>query len=119
TTGQFQASFLLYDAPAPLFSRNEASPNHTYVMLPLVFKTANVAGVTDYVDGLFPQIPMQEDYFNLGQLGDENEPFLAQALFEIAGRPAPAKRNFKPLKELWGSKANSPVYQLMIGKIKE
>ncbi len=118
TTGKFQASFLLYDAPAPQFSRNQANPNHTYVMLPLVFKTANAAGNTDFVDGLFPQIPMQEDYFNLGQLGDENEPFLATALFEIAGRPAPVQKNFKALKEISESKANSPIYQIMIDEMK-
>ncbi|NND89026.1 MAG: peptidase S41, partial [Flavobacteriaceae bacterium] len=52
TTGKFQASFLLYDAPAPNFSRAEANPGHTYAMLPLVFKTANANGFTDYVDGL-------------------------------------------------------------------
>ena len=118
TTGKFQASILLYDAPAPQFSRSEANPNHTYVMLPLVFKTANAAGNTDFVDGLFPQIPMQEDYFNLGQLGDENEPFLATALFEIAGRPVPAHKSFKPLKEISENKANSPIYQIMIDDMK-
>lgn len=119
TTGKFQASFLLYDAPAPQFSRNEANPNHTYAMLPLVFKTSNAAGNTDFNDGLFPQIPMQEDYFNLGQLGDENEPFLAAALFEIAGRPKTARKDFEPLKEISNSKANSPIYQIMVGEMKK
>src|SRR5690606_29557138 len=106
TTGKFQASFLLYDAPAPQFSRNEANPNHTYAMLPLVFKTSNATGNTDFNEGLFPQIPMQEDYFNLGQLGDPNEPFLAAALNEILPRPLPVRRNFRPLKEISNSKAN-------------
>ncbi len=119
TTGKFQASFLLYDAPAPQFSRNEANPNHTYAMLPLVFKTSNAAGNTDYNDGLFPQIPMQEDYFNLGQLGDPNEPFLAAALNEIAPRPLPVRRDFKSLKEISNSKANSPIYQIMVGEMKK
>ncbi len=118
TTGKFQASFLLYDAPAPQFSRNEANPNHTYVMLPLVFKTANAAGNTDYNDGLFPQIPLQEDYFNLGQLGDENEPLLAAAIFEIAGRPYNGKKVFKNLKELSDSNADSPINGKMIGNKK-
>jgi C-terminal processing protease CtpA/Prc len=119
TTGKFQASFLLYDAPAPDFSRSQANPGHRYAMLPLVFKTANAAGNTDYGDGLFPQIELPEDYFNLGQLGDPNEPLLAAALFEIAGRPMPAKRDgFRQLKEISGSKANSPIYEKMIGKIK-
>ncbi|MBT0608132.1 S41 family peptidase [Aequorivita echinoideorum] len=114
TTGKFQASFLLYDAPAPGFNRNAANPNHTYVMLPLVFKTANASGTTDYVDGLFPDIQQREDYFNLGQLGDENEPLLAAALNQIAGRPMPANRNFKNLKEFSGSNAKSPLYEIMV-----
>ncbi len=115
TTGKFQASFLLYDAPAPSFSRQEASSSHYYAMLPLVFKTSNVAGHTDYVDGLFPQIPLQEDYFNLGQLGEPTEPLLAAALFEIAGRPFYGKMDFKALKEISDSKANSPIDGKMIG----
>jgi C-terminal processing protease CtpA/Prc len=115
TTGKFQASFLLYDAPAPQFSRSEANPGHTYAMLPLVFKTANAAGNTDFVDGLFPQIPLQENYFNLGQLGDENEPLLAAALFEIAGRPMPSNNDAPLLKEISDSKASSPIDGKMIG----
>jgi len=115
TTGKFQASFLLYDAPAPLFSRQEADPSHYYAMLPLVFKTSNVAGNTDYSDGLFPQIALRENYFDLGQLGDENEPLLAAALFEIAGRPINGKKDFKALKEISDSNANSPIDGKMIG----
>ncbi len=115
TTGKFQASFLLYDAPAPAFSRQEANPEHTYAMLPLVFKTANVAGNTDYNDGLFPQIVLKENYFNLGQLGDENEPLLAAALFEIGGRPNSGKNDFKVLKEISDSKTDSPIDGKMIG----
>ncbi len=115
TTGKFQASFLLYDAPAPQFSRSEANPNHTYAMLPLVFKTANAAGNTDFTEGLFPQIPLQENYFNLGQLGDENEPLLAAALFEIAGRPMPSNKGVPYLKEFSDSNADSPIYGKMIG----
>lgn len=112
TTGKFQASFLLYDSPN--FGRQGADPSHYYAMLPLVFKTANVAGNTDYNEGLFPDITLSEDYFNLGQLGDANEPLLATALNEIAGRPMPVRRNFKALKEISNSKANSPITGKMI-----
>lgn len=114
TTGKFQASFLMYDAPAPQFSRSQANPNHKYVMLPLVFKTANAAGTTDYVDGLFPDIPFREDYSNLGQLGDVNEPLLAAALNEIFPGPIPVRRNFNALKEVSESKAGLPLYQIMV-----
>ena len=87
TTGKFQASTILYDAPSPNFSRSEANPAHTYAMLPLIFKTANAAGNTDYIDGLFPDIEIDEAYENLGELGDVNEPLLAAALNNIF--PAP------------------------------
>ncbi|MDC8003693.1 S41 family peptidase [Aureisphaera galaxeae] len=114
TTGKFQASFLLYDAPAPNFSRTQANPNHTYAMLPLVFKTANKNGVTDFVDGLPPDVLVEEDYANLGQLGDPNEPLLAAAIAEITGVPAPRPRaSFVPLKTVSESKAFSPAYQIM------
>ena len=61
TTGKFQASFLLYDAPAPEFSRQQASISHTYVMLPLVFKTANKNGNTDFINGLVPNITLKDN----------------------------------------------------------
>lgn len=115
TAGKYQASFLLYDAPAPNFSRSQANPNHTYAMLPLVFKTANVNGNTDYDDGLFPDVELAEDYSNLGVLGNENEPLLAAALNEIFPTRAKTNRDFKVLKEVSESKAGSPVYQVMIG----
>src|SRR5690606_39933223 len=79
-----------------------SSDLHYYAMLPLVFKTSNVAGHTDYVDGLFPQIPLQEDYFNLGQLGEPTEPLLAAALFEIAGR-SEERRVGKECRSRWST----------------
>lgn len=111
--GKFQASFLLYDAPAPAFSRSQANPNHTYAMLPLVFKTVNADGVTDFVDGLFPDISLNEDFTNLGVLGEPTEPLLEAALDDMFGTPSP-QRNVVPLEVLSESKASSPVYQIMI-----
>lgn len=116
TTGKFQASFLMYDGPAPSFSKQQADPSHRYVMLPLVFKTANVAGNTDYVDGLVPDIELKENYLNLGELGDLDEPLLAQAIQEIAGRPAPVRTDDWDLIEFTDSKFDSPVNGKMIGE---
>ncbi len=114
TTGKFQASFLLYDAPAPNFSRNQANPGHTYAMLPLVFKTINANGFTDYVDGLDPEIEKLEDYANLGVLGNVNEPLLAAALNDIFPSPQPQPRNNIQFEEISESKALLPTYQLMV-----
>lgn len=119
TTGKFQASFLLYDAPAPTFSRTQANPNHTYAMLPLVFKTANKNGVTDFVDGLVPDVLVEEDFSNLGVLGDPTEPLLAAAIAEITGIPAPRPRaSFEPLRTIADSKSSSLVNEIMYIKVK-
>ncbi len=116
TTGKFQASFLLYDAPAPDFSRSQANPDHTYAMLPLVFKTANANGVTDFIDGLVPDVMLDEDYSNLGVLGDINEPLLAAALAEIFPSPSPIVPFQSGLEEISESKASSPLYQIMVAE---
>lgn len=116
TTGKFQASFLLYDAPEPYFSKSQASSSHTYVMLPLVFKTANKAGKTDYVDGLFPTISIKEDFFNLGQLGNMEEPLLAAALSQIVGLPRNHQKAFHEFVEISGSEQDSPLNGVMIGE---
>lgn len=83
TTGKFQASTTLYDSPN--FRRNGANPGHTYAIQPLIYKTVNAAGVTDYVDGLPPDIELKEDIRNLGVLGDPSEKLLAAALATIEG----------------------------------
>ncbi|MBT8256073.1 MAG: peptidase S41 [Bacteroidia bacterium] len=116
TRGKYQASFLLYDSPNFL-KTVELNPNHTYAMLPLVFQTANANGFTNFDNGLIPDIDQNEDYTNLGVLGDENEPLLATALGEISGLPAPGGRGFVEAAEhIWDSKANSPLYEIMVAK---
>ncbi len=113
TTGKFQASFLLYDAPAPNFSRSQANPNHTYAMLPLVFKTANAAGNTDYVDGLNPDITIRENYANLGTLGDMTEPLLAEALNDALTILRPIVP-FNVLEEVGDSNMGNPLEGVMV-----
>ena len=83
TTGKFQASTTLYDSPT--FRRNGVNTGHTYAVQPLIYKTANAAGVTDYVDGLPPDVEINENIRNLGILGDPSEPLLAMALATIEG----------------------------------
>ncbi len=116
TRGKYQASFLLYDAPAPNFSKSQANPGHNYAMLPLVFKTSNSVGNTDYDEGLIPTIFLKEDYSNLGVLGDVNEPLLAAALNDILSLPQPQNRTNIQFKELSENKSLSPIYQLMIAE---
>jgi carboxyl-terminal processing protease len=81
TTGKYQASTTLYDSNN--FRRDGANPNHTYAMQPLIFKSLNKVGTTDYDNGLTPDIELKESYLNLGVLGDVNETLLAAAIAEI------------------------------------
>lgn len=94
TTGKFTASVTLYDSPN--FGKANVNPRHKYALQPLVLKSANKNGVSDYFNGLTPDylITYQtssgataegENITNLGLLGDINEPFLAKAISLITG----------------------------------
>lgn len=113
TTGKFQASILLYDGPAPFFSRQEASISHRYAMLPLVYKAANKDNHTDFVNGLPPDVSFKENFFNLGELGDPNEPLLSIALAEILGLPKPVSSE-QMLQEFSSSRTKSPLHEIMV-----
>lgn len=91
TTGKFQASTTLYDSED--FGRRGANPNHTYAIQPLIFKTLNANGKTDYHDGLNPDIELIEDIENLGIIGDLNEPLLQATLNDIQGIPQQMQMN--------------------------
>lgn len=83
TAGKYQASTTLYDSDD--FGRQGANPSHAYAMQPLIFKSLNKVGKTDYNTGLTPDISLEESYLNLGVIGDENEKLLAAALADIEG----------------------------------
>ncbi|SOC81061.1 C-terminal processing protease CtpA/Prc, contains a PDZ domain [Salinimicrobium sediminis] len=116
TTGKFQASVTLYDSDD--FGRDGANKNHTYAIQPLVLKSANAQGKSDYVDGLAPDVSKREDISNLGILGDPTEPFLEAALNHIFGRiqqapTAQQKRAEDNFKRIGESGMYEPGYQKM------
>lgn len=96
TAGKYQASTTLYDSPD--FKRAGANLAHNYAMQPLIFKSLNKNGRTDYFDGLTPDIEVSESYLNLGTIGDENETLLATALADIGSTTAKTPTT-KPEKE--------------------
>lgn len=115
TTGKFQASTTLYDSPT--FRRNNVNTGHTYAVQPLIYKTANANGVTDYTDGLIPDIEISENIRDLGVLGDPNEPLLAAALATIAGTQPLETRAKKELFIIFGENGmQDPLYQKMYSR---
>lgn len=85
TRGKPQASTTIYDSEN--FRRENANPNHTYALQPLIYEAANSAGFFEYYDGLAPSIGFElgESVGNLGTLGDINEPLLQRAISDITG----------------------------------
>jgi len=111
TTGKFQASVTLYDSPD--FGRLNANPNHTYAIQPLVLKSVNSAGVSDYINGLVPDFQISEDFENLGQLGDPNEPFLKVSIDVILGNRTSIPSSLEIFKPVGESGMDQIDYQKM------
>ncbi len=83
TVGKNVGSITLYDSPT--FGKEKRNRNHRYAMQPLVFKTANSAGFSDYQNGLFPTFELKETLGNLDVLGSPTEPLLQLAIAKITG----------------------------------
>ncbi len=118
TTGKFQGSTTLYDSPD--FRRQGANPNHFYALQPLILEIENADGFTGFTEGFDPEIELEEDFFNLGVLGDPSEPLLARALQEIGvgfQKPILTEETNKSinleLKNLGESEMHLPNYQRM------
>ncbi len=113
TVGKFQASVTLYDSND--FNKEGANDNHTYAMQPLVFKSLNSDGRSDYINGLAPDIYYIENLNNYGVLGNEDEPLLELALNTILGRTQTDRSSVKRLEfeQLGESGMNNFEYQKM------
>lgn len=116
TSGKFEGSFLLYDSPN--FRRtDDINPNHRYVMLPLVLRSVNANGLTDYFNGFTPDIEIAENFANLGQLGVQGEPLLDAVIDEIlAGRRPSSDVQTRETPSLYESDQNDILYQRMINE---
>ena len=74
TYGKYQASVTLYDSEN--FSNQNVNRSHNYALQPLVLKTLNANGITDYYNGISPDYEYEERAFDMGQVGNINEPML-------------------------------------------
>lgn len=83
TVGKTQASITIYDSSNLAFEN--VNPNHTYALQPLVANSVNKNDQLVPSNGLTPDIQLTEIPFELGILGDVNEPLLAAAIGNITG----------------------------------
>ncbi len=90
TVGKNQGSFTLVDSPETGYGydperEDEINPNNSWAIQPITSQVENSEGFGDYADGLPPNIQLEEDFDDLGVLGDPSERMLARALQEIDG----------------------------------
>jgi len=81
TEGKYTGSATIKDWD----ENGNVNPNHKYAMQPIIVKYSNSAGVSDYVDGLIPNIVAEEDIAHLMPFGDPNETLLSYALADMKG----------------------------------
>lgn len=82
TVGKNQGSITVYDW---INDQGEKNPNHKYAMQPIVLKIGNVAGYTDFPNGLVPDYEIKESIRTAGELGNKNEQLLKIAIDHIFG----------------------------------
>lgn len=68
-------------------SQGVVNPNHKWAMQPIILQIANSAGFTDYINGLAPDVQVEEDIVALQPFGNENEDMLKAVLDYILGVP--------------------------------
>lgn len=120
TVGKSQASVTLYDSEN--FGRSDANPNHKYAIQPLVYESVNANDVGVPFNGLSPDYEIVEDIANMGVLGEDSDPLLAEALAVISGNRSQSGDMVKNqwYEEFTESGADSPSYRRMyIDKLPE
>ena len=82
TRGKVHGSATLYDSDN--FTRNgdNLNPNHSWAMQPLVLEIVNANGSND-PNGITPTVELDEDYSNLGTLGDRSDPLIDRTVILI------------------------------------
>jgi carboxyl-terminal processing protease len=68
---------------------DEDDPENNWGLLPIVFKSFNSLGQSDYGNGFNPNITVRETSERLRPLGDPNELLLRTAIAHITGKPVP------------------------------
>ena len=84
TYGKYQASVTLYDSEN--FSNQNINTSHNYALQPLVLKTLNVNGESDYFNGINPNYEFEERPYEMGVIGEIDEPLLSYTLDLINSR---------------------------------
>ena len=118
TSGKYTASITLYDTEDFNEPPEPEDAYSLWAMQPIVLQETNKAGENDK-DGFEPTFKVIEYINEMKELGDENEPLLAEAIAIITGKVAKnriSKENAIELQEVRGIKVGSLHNQMYIQK---
>ncbi|WP_416865317.1 MAG: S41 family peptidase [Imperialibacter sp.] len=90
TYGKYYGSYVIYNTDTP--------PAHNWAIIPVVMKYANSLGVTDFVNGLTPDVYIEDDLFSAKEFGNITDPMLASAIEQITGLSVGNARTVSPQK---------------------
>ena len=96
TSGKYCGRILL--SPEDLYgekNRDFYESFSNWGMYIMIYRFANIKGITSFTGGLAPNIQAEEDDFDLRPFGDEDDPLLGRALAHIAGIPYIERRAAK------------------------
>jgi C-terminal processing protease CtpA/Prc len=96
-------------------SNGTVNPKHKWALQPIVLKVSNAAGESDYVNGIAPNVEIDEDIANLSVLGNLEEPLLKTAITKITGVTAksakiPSEFKVKRLPEFKDLNGRTDMY---------
>jgi carboxyl-terminal processing protease len=111
TRGKYTGSNTIKDW---IDNNGNVNPNHSYVMQPITIKTSNSLNVSDYVNGLTPDISAKEYASQLLPFCDPNEPMLKACLDNIRGTKSATVKKGADLKGFKSWDDFSPIGRNMI-----
>jgi carboxyl-terminal processing protease len=88
TYGKCYASITIDDWAVP--------KRHNWAMQPLVIKYSNAEGFTDFINGITPDITVQDNLLYAKPFGSFEDPLLATALEQITGVAPAVKKSVQP-----------------------
>lgn len=116
TVGKIYGSATLYDSDNFTRTGDNLSTQHRWAMQPLLLEIVNKNG-TNQPNGISPDIAIDEDYSNLGVLGEKTEPMLARTIgFIKTGSRGASNRNFL-MEEISNSKLLVPASNNMYSEL--
>lgn len=111
--GKYVGSVTLYDSDSYRRDDNTLNQNHHYAMQPIVLEMVNKLEENNK-NGFIPENYLAENFTNLGQLGDPNEPLFHLAINKILGlRTSSPTHNSFNLKTVSNSNLGNQFYENM------